>query len=116
SGEAVMDLHLIKSMMDRASPPIKEVDGVKIYKEPNKDHAYVCGADVAEGVRKDFSVGVVLDVHTREVVAKYRGQIKPYDFAHKLNEICKYYNFSNRPATELAVERNNHGHAVLLEL
>lgn len=117
SGEAVMDLFKVKKAIDALGSPIKDVDGLKIYKERVKaSHQYVCGADVAEGVRRDWSVGVMIDITTKEVVAKIRGQWKPSDFAKKLVELCKLYSRSGTAAPILAVERNNHGHAALLEL
>lgn len=116
SGEAVMDLFKIKKQMDELVGPIKDKDGLKVYKEKQPGRRYACGADVAEGVRKDWSVGVMLDIESKEVVAKLRGQWKPSDFAKKLNEMCKLYSRSGSQCPILAVERNNHGHAVLLEL
>lgn len=116
SGESVMDLFKVKRLLDEVSEPIKDKDGVKIYKEVSKTKNYVCGADVAEGVRKDYSVGVIIEVESKQVVAKIRGQWKPTDFADKLFELCKMYSSPQKGYPILAVERNNHGHAVLLKL
>jgi hypothetical protein len=76
----------------------------------------VIAADPAEGVNKDFSVTPVLDIETLEVVAKLRGQWKPSDFAKKLNELGKMYSSPGGVFPIVVVERNNHGHAVLLAL
>lgn len=116
SGEAVMDLFKIKKMLEDISPPLSESDGIKIHKHPIKHRNYVVGADPAEGVKRDFSVGIVLDQDTKEVVAVARGQWKPSIFAEKLNEVCKMYSSPGGKYPLLAVERNNHGHAVLLAL
>lgn len=116
SGDAVMDLTKVKRMLDEVGEPLTDKDGFKIYKLMHKTKSYVIGADVAEGVRKDWSVAVVLDVGTKEVVAKIRGQWKPTDFADKLVELAKMYSKPGGVLPILAVERNNHGHAVLLKL
>ncbi len=116
SGDAVMDLFKIKKMMDKLAPPLSEKDGIKIYKEKVKGRRYVIGADPAEGIKRDYSVGVMIDIEALEVVAVARGQWKPTDFAKKLNEFGKMYSSPGPTYPIIAVERNNHGHAVLLEL
>jgi hypothetical protein len=111
-----MDLFQIKKMIDDAPHPLTDEDGLKVYERPIKGRRYVIGADPAEGIKKDYSVGVVLDIEKRKVVAKIRGHWKPSDFAKKLNELGKMYSSPGPVYPLLAVERNNHGHAVLLEL
>lgn len=116
SGDTVFNLLQIKSIMDRSPNPIRTVNGIKIFKEFDKNKIYVCGADCAEGVGGDRSAASMIDPQTREVVATYQGDLKPHEFAHKLHEMCKLYWVSHKTAPLLGVERNNHGHAVLLEL
>lgn len=116
SGDAVMDLFKIKKMIEDSQDPIKEKEGLKIYKEPVRGRRYVIAADPAEGVKKDFSVAVVIDVQDLEIVAKSRGQWKPSLFAEKLNELGKLYSSPGNNFPICVVERNNHGHAVLLAL
>jgi hypothetical protein len=116
SGEAAMDLVKIKKLIDALDSPISDESGLKIYRKPVKGRRYVIGADPAEGVRKDWSVAPVIDVESLEVVAKLRGQWKPSDFAAKLNQVGKMYSSPGGVFPILAVERNNHGHAVLLAL
>lgn len=116
SGNAVMDLIEIRKKMDNAKEPIKSDSFIKIYELPNKFTTYCCGVDTAEGVGGDFSVAVMIDAKSRKVVAKLRGHFKPYEFAHKVNDLCQFYKSAGKGPPLLAVERNNHGHAVLLEL
>ena len=116
SGDAVMDLFKIKKLIEESTDPIKEKDGLKMYREPIRGKRYVIGADPAEGVNKDFSVATVIDIQSLEVVAKIRGQWKPSVFASKLNELGKLYSSPGGNFPIIAVERNNHGHAVLLSL
>lgn len=116
SGDAVMDLFKIKKAMEDLPEPIEDRDGVRLYKSPVRGRRYICGADPAEGVKKDFSVAIMIDAETCEVVAVARGQWKPSLFAEKLNALSRRYSSPGRDFPLLAVERNNHGHAVLLAL
>jgi hypothetical protein len=54
-------------------------------------------------------------VQDAEEVAFFRGQLPPSAFAKKLKEICDIFTTGFRTPI-LAVEMNNHGHAVLLKL
>lgn len=82
------------------------------YKAPEEYHEYVIGADPAEGnPGSDPSAAYVLDVDTGEEVAKLSGRIEPSTFADYLYQLARYYNNA-----DLLVERNNHGHAVILAL
>lgn len=116
SGDPAINLLVVEEMIKKAKAPITEKGNFKIYKYHQKKHYYVIGADTAEGVGGDYSVAHVYDVTNMELVATLRGHIKPYDFAHQLNELGKMYQRGNDPFPIIAVERNNHGHAVLLEL
>jgi len=116
SGDPAINLHVIDQLMKNAKKPLKEDNGLKIYKYAQKGGFYVIGADTAEGVGGDYSVAHVYNAVNRELVATFRDHIRPYDFAHKLNEIGKLYTRGIDAPPLLAVERNNHGHAVLLEL
>lgn len=118
SGEAVMDLELLSLLKDKCLPAIKAPNKhIKIFKERIPGHTYVIGADTAEGlVGKDYSAAVVLDKNTREQVATLRGHMKPKVFAEKLVELAGYYKSTQDFEPQLAVERNNHGHAVILWL
>lgn len=116
SGESVIDLFAVKRLLDSAASPISDNGWLKIYEEKKKNCLYVIGADTSEGIGKDFSVGVVINVTNRSVAAKIRGQWKPFLFAQKLKDLADIFKFSSGPYAELAVERNNHGHAVLLQL
>lgn len=116
SGESVMDLFKINKMISQLGSPLSDSEGLKMYVKPVKGRRYVIGADVAEGVRRDYSVGVCIDVESRKIVAKLRSHWKPSDFATKLYELGKMYSSPGPVWPILAVERNNHGHAVLLKL
>ncbi len=113
SGNTVIDLFAVKRAMEKAREPIWEDKdkGIKIFHPFNKTHVYVVGADTSEGFGKDYSSATVIDCTKRLQVASVHCKVKPSDFAHILNDLCQRF---RNPL--LGVERNNHGHAVLLEL
>ena len=119
TGNAVMDLVLVKEKLDACPEPIEEYGCVKIYKHKDNSGRYVIGADVAEGaslVTGDYCTACVFNSKTREQVATLRGRMKPSDFAHALHQLAQRYVLKKTTWPLLAVERNNHGHACLLEL
>ena len=116
TGEAVLDIININKMIANSREPIRTPHGIKIYVEPNKNKNYLCAADPAEGVKRDYSSAVVLDTDSLEIVASIKMHLKPSDFAAKLIEMCDMFKDPKRYPPLIAVERNNHGHAVLLEL
>jgi hypothetical protein len=98
-------------------PPI-EVDGapaipvLAIYAAPVPYRKYVIGADPAEGnPTSDDSALTVLDVESGKEVAAMAGRFEPGVFAAHAYAIARFFNHA-----AILVERNNHGHAVLLWL
>jgi len=88
------------------------IPGLEVYVPPTMGRFYVIGADPAEGnPTSDDSALTVLDRDTGEEVACLAGKLQPSTFAAHIDTLGKWYN----NATVL-VERNNHGHAVLLWL
>lgn len=115
SGNMVFDGLIIKKLLSEAKKPIRIINGIKIYKEHDKNHKYIIGADVSEGNGGDFSTATVICINTKEVVATYRGQIRNFDFAQTLLDLATEFSTAvSFPV--VAVERNNHGHAVILQL
>lgn len=85
---------------------------LQLYVAPNITHRYVIGADPAEGnPTSDDSVAIVVDQTTLEEVCVLAGKIEPRVFAGYLHTLSKIFH-----RAQLMVERNNHGHAVLLAL
>ncbi len=117
SGGAPFDLTIIQEMINKAPEPIEDDGALQIFKAFDPRRLYVVGADTAEGVRKDYSVAVMLDTTDLEVVAMYRSnRIKPSEFANGIINMCSRYQKGGSIWPLVAVERNNHGHAVLLAL
>lgn len=116
SGNAFMNLFRVKDQIAAARRPIEDHDGLRVFVPYNNAHLYACGVDVAEGVGADWSVASVFDATTWEQVACLRKQSKPSDFAHDTVALLSRYVSPGRPWPLLGVERNNHGHSMLLEL
>ena len=95
-----------------------------VHVPPQPDHTYVIGADPAEGnPQSDESAAVVLDLANGEQVATLGLRCDPEMFAVHLNRLAKAYGsvthtrYGSFPCDAgILVERNNHGHAVLLVL
>lgn len=121
SGARVMNAFKLKELMEKARKPYRviERDGARIvlFRPYNNARLYACGVDVAEGVNKDWSIGSMFDVSTREEVGVIAAHgMKPGDFAHSLAGFCELFMERERPHPLLGVERNNHGHTVLYVL
>ena len=85
---------------------------LEIYAVPVPGRRYVIGADPAEGnPNSDDSALTVLDVDTGEEVAALAAKLEPALLGDAIAQVSAYY---NRAAA--LVERNNHGHTVLLWL
>jgi hypothetical protein len=86
--------------------------GLNVYVMPQAGRAYAIGADPAEGnPTSDDSALAVLDRTTGEEVASLAGRFQPAVFASHIDALARWYN-----GAEVLVERNNHGHSVLLWL
>jgi hypothetical protein len=88
------------------------IPGLAVYLAPISGRRYVLGADPAEGnPTSDDSALEVLDVETGEEIASLAGRFEPATFAAQVDAVGRWYNHA-----AVMVERNNHGHAVLLWL
>jgi hypothetical protein len=93
-------------------PKMPAIPGLTIYAAPVPGHRYVVSADPAEGNPSSESSALeVLDVRTGEEVAALAGRLEPSTFASIIDQVGLWY-----MAAAVMVERNNHGHAVLLWL
>ena len=116
SGSAVFDLLKISELIKNLKEPLEVIGDTTIYKKHDKDKTYVIGADTAEGKNNDSSVGHVYS-NDLELVATLRSnKLSPFEFANELNTLAKMYTSKSGKVPLVGVERNNHGHAVLLEL
>jgi len=85
---------------------------LQLFVAPDFKHRYIIGADPAEGnPSSDDSVASIIDCVTLEEVCVLAGKVEPKVFAGYLYALSR--NFYRAP---ILVERNNHGHAVILSL
>ncbi len=105
----------LTEILDNAPHAIDDDGQLRVYEDPHKDGVYVIGADCAEGVGGDFSAASVIEAHSMRQVAQMRCNAKPSDFGKLLNALGHRYEVRGQMPI-IAVERNNHGHAVILEL
>jgi len=88
------------------------IPGLVIYRSPQKGRKYALGVDPAEGnPTSDDSALTVLDVLSGEECAVLSGKFQPAVMASYADKVGVYFNHA-----ALMVERNNHGHAVILWL
>lgn len=85
-------------------PLVSEGAPLKVWEQPQSNHEYVIGADVAEGIAEDYSVATVMDKLTHKTVARFRGDMEPADFGEYLSILGKWYNHAL-----IGPEINNHG-------
>lgn len=84
-------------------------DEIYIFEKPKKNHEYVMGSDVAEGLDEgDDSTFVIIDRESKRTVATGKYKAKPDEHAEILYKYAIKYNNAF-----LGVERNNHGHSTL---
>jgi len=116
SGSNPFDMLILEQRLKECTQPIRYLLGIEIFEERNIEHDYIIGADVAEGVRSDYSVITVVCVQTLRQVAFYRSNtIDPGDFGEVIYKVAQMYSYPGHIA-KIICERNNHGHATILRL
>ena len=114
SGECVFEMNVIDRALASADEPVETKDNARlsIWLPPQKGKEYVIGVDPAGGgTRGDYSCAEVIDRKTGAQCAELHGHWSLPELARQLIKLGKQYNLAL-----LAVERNNHGHAVLVQL
>jgi hypothetical protein len=110
----VIDKYKCKLRDNKIEHNIVTFDGydVKIWKMPVKNHAYVLGGDVADGVGKDFSIITIYDitdVYNIEQVASFaNNKIDSTDLAYLIAKVGILYN-----KCPLLIESNNMGNTTI---
>lgn len=75
-----------------ARDPLEVEGDFLIYKRFIKNHLYALGADVSQGVKRDSSTIVVLDLTLGETVLTYKSNtIDPVNFAHDIKKAALMY-------------------------
>ncbi len=85
---------------------------LQLWAAPEAAHAYVIGADTAEGIADfgdhDFDSASVWDATSGQQVAHLHGHFDTHQYGLMLAELGFWFN-----TALLGIERNNHGHAVI---
>lgn len=113
AGRTFFDRDITVRLRGRTQEPIAvEMAGqLRIWKQPEDGKSYVATVDPSEGVGGDPGAVIVNERESGEHVATLHGQFPVGDLANRADKIGRKYNDAL-----LVVERNNHGHAVLLAL
>lgn len=115
SGFNPFDAGKLKDKLLVAPVKFETRNQICIYERFDRTKKYVIGVDVAEGVRSDYSVACCFCIETKKEVAFFRGHLSPSDFADNIFEMGKMFSRADS-WPHVIVERNNHGHAVILKL
>jgi hypothetical protein len=127
SGECVFDLETVEARMRERPDPIESRDNGRLQVwwpalrgsreycsgEPNgRGRRYIIGVDPAGGgTDGDYACAQVIERSTGMQCAELHGHFTPRDLAVQVLALSKEYDDAL-----IAVERNNHGHAVLAHL
>jgi len=114
SGECVFDLAALESQMRSACLPIEESDNGRllIWFPPIGGRHYIMGVDPAGGGPEgDNTCAQVIDRSSGLQCAELRGHFSLVESARQVAKLAHRFN-----EALVAVERNNHGHAVLMGL
>lgn len=114
AGRPVFDLEQIDARLRQLAQPAEiHANGAElVWLIPQPNRRYIIGADVAEGTEQgDYSAAVVIDAETGLQCAEILARWPLRRFAEALVRLGRRYHHAL-----LAVERNNHGHALLYAL
>tara|TARA_B100000674_G_scaffold499117_1_gene541958 strand:- start:1062 stop:2684 length:1623 start_codon:yes stop_codon:yes gene_type:complete len=114
SGETFLDNNAIEWLRQNVKPPLLrtgESNNVWIWKQPLSEHDYILTADVSRGDSRDYSTFHIIDASQGEVVAEYKGKIRPDIFANLIFEFGVKYN-----KALVCPENNSYGYATILKL
>lgn len=93
SSNTLIDPTVLQRLM--ADDPIVETETTRQFEKPKPGHLYMCMVDVAEGINRDSSTFVIVDVTELpyKVVASFRDPlIPPMMLANPIFNFCRQYN------------------------
>lgn len=114
TGECCFDVAAIEDRIDAAPYPIESRRGgaLLIWLPPLPGKRYLVAADTAGGGSAgDFAAVQVIELESGLQCAELRQRLNPLELAHAVAELAREYG-----GATVAIERNNHGAAVLAYL
>ena len=114
SGECVFEVEQIEQRIAELRGPVerRENGRIEIYYPPVRGREYVIGVDPAGGGSEgDYAAAEVMDRASGLQCAELRGHYTPVELATRVEQLGHEYNNAM-----IAVERNNHGFAVIVTL
>src|SRR4051812_11209666 len=114
SGECVFDVAQLDQRMANAAAPLEKKDNgrLQVWYPPQSGREYIIGVDPAGGgVAGDYTCAQVVDRASGMQCAELRGHYSLAESARHVAALAGRFN-----GALIAVERNNHGHAVLMGL
>jgi hypothetical protein len=114
SGECVFELAAIEKAAALAGEATESEDNgrLTIWFPPQKGRRYILGVDTAGGgADGDYACAQVIERTMGVQCAELHGHFPPYDLARRVADLGQRYE-----RALVAVERNNHGYAVLAHL
>lgn len=114
SGETFLDNNTLEWLRGQVKQPVERQGydrNVWVWKYPLSANNYILSADVSRGDSKDYSTFHIIDTDTSEIVAEYKGKIRPDNFAELINEFGLKYN-----KALVCPENNSYGYATILKL
>ena len=114
SGECVFDLELVEKAMKDAPTPVEDKDNGcwRVWLPPQSGKQYIVGVDPAGGgTDGDYACAEIIEREGGLQCAELRGHYALRELAEKVVEIAHQYNDAL-----LSIERNNHGHGVLVHV
>ena len=118
SGQCCFDVDTLQRQLKDCGEPtqVRLSGALRIWFPPMPDTEYIVAVDPAGGGPDgDFAAIQVLDVRTGVQCAEFQQRIAPRELAKQAAALGREYASGTHPAL-LAVERNNHGHAVIAHL
>ena len=114
SGECLFERAIIERRIGELAAPAESRENgcLQIWWPAQPGRRYVVGVDPAEGnAEGDYACAQVVDMGTGMQCAELRGHFDPPALARRVVELAGGYN-----GALVAVERNNHGHAVIAQM
>jgi hypothetical protein len=114
SRECVFDLEVVERRLAECPEPAESRDSgrLQVFWPPVAGRQYILGVDPAGGgAEGDYACAQVIEREKALQCAELRGHFPPAELAARVAALAREYN-----QALVAVERNNHGHAVLAYL